>query len=289
MAKARAIKKRIKAVKNTRKITKTMGMVATAKSKKALDRLKETEKYRQGLFGIIHSLIQAGEDLSHPLLEKKDFEKNIDLLIITADRGLCGGYNSNILKIAGSYIEEKEKEGKKVNIFVVGRKGISYFDFKGVSLAGRITGIGDNPVFEKVKEIGDSFISRFLDGESDRVDVVYTHYYSQGRQRAIIRSLMPLDVHIKEEYINILPVYSFSPNKKDILDRLLIDVIRNELFGMMLSAVLSEQIARRIAMKVATDAADEMIKMLTRFYNRARQTQITQEIAEIVRAIDAIK
>jgi len=287
MAKARAIKKRIKAVKNTRKITKTMGMVATAKSKKALDRLRETDKYRFALFEIMRSLVLAGEELSHPLLNKKDQDQNVDLVVITADRGLCGGYNSNVLKVASSYIEEQEN--KEVNIFAIGRKGISYFDFKGISLIDKISKIGDSPSFDTISAIGEGFINRFLSGTTDRIDVLYTHYYSQGKQSPTIRTLIPMNIQIKEEYISVLPVYSFSPNKKEILDKLVVDVIKNEFFGMVLSAILSEQIARRIAMKVATDAADEMIRMLTRFYNRARQTQITQEIAEIVRAIDAIK
>lgn len=300
MAGAKVLKKRIGAVRNTRKITRTMEMVSTAKSKRMVTRVNASRPYNDKIMEIMESMEHLAGETVLPLLRTTETPHRIGILVVTANRGLCGGYNANVLRMARARVVEHQKLGREVEIVVIGKKGSAYFKFLKLPMKQVITDIDDAFQYEQAKEIADRFISDFSMGHYDGVEVVSTVYLSSALQKPICDPILPVGTHKKEEQPLAEQAHAvkrekknhsaflFEPDPKFILKRILPHVIRATIFRKILEAVTSEQIFRRIAMKNASDNAGEMTKILTRTYNRKRQAGITQELAEIVSGADAI-
>ena len=288
MASARDIKKRIVSVKSTKKITRTMELVSTAKSKKAVDRVQAAMPFASKTQELIGSLVE-GSTIHHPLLRLPDKPKKIALLVTTANRGLCGAFNNNVVKLSMNRYEELKKEGVEVNLYIIGKKGVSVFKFNNYEIEETYTHIDDRPTFEQAQEFADLFIKLFSEEKIDGAEIIYTKYFSAGSQRAHIQSVLPLQLESDDEAeASFAGEAIFEPNPEAILYSLLPRAVRVMYYRALLDSAASEQIARRIAMKNATDAASDMIKDMTLQYNRARQAKITQEIAEIVSGAESV-
>ena len=297
MAKARAIVKRRKAVRNIRKITKTMQMIATAKFQKSLKRAIGTKPYTLKVRELVGELAATVGDVEHPLLRRPDetgASRRIALVVITSNRGLAGAYNGNVLRTAALFIRKQEEAGNKVELYVSGKKGISYFNFQKRPITKRLD-VSDTPRFAEVQPLADQLMDQFTGGQVDGVYVAYMNFHSAGVQKPDVMALLPLAsieaaAHPQgKELHREQAVYEFSPDPKSLLDELLPLTVRSALFQDFLDATTSEHVARMVAMKSATDNADKMVKSLTMRYNRARQSQITTELAEIMGGVEAMK
>jgi F-type H+-transporting ATPase subunit gamma len=304
MAKARAIVKRRKAVRNIRKITKTMQMIATAKFQKSLRRAVGTKPYSLKVRELVRELASSIGNVEHPLLRRpgdKDRKNRIALLIITSNRGLAGAYNGNVLRNAIAFIREQEAAGKTIDLFVTGKKGITTFNYQKRSITKKVD-VSDNPKFAEVEPQADEFIAEFVAGKYDAVYVAYMNFISAGSQKPDVMTLLPLagvdSAAPAAKGVAKAPaqpaasgtaVYEFSPDPQALLDELLPLTVRTAMFQAYLDATTSEHVARMISMKSATDNADKMVKSLTMRYNRARQSQITTELSEIMGGVEAMK
>jgi F-type H+-transporting ATPase subunit gamma len=290
MANRRVLVKRRKSVRNIRKITRTMQLIATARFQAAFTRAVATKPYTEKLAELVADLSRAAGGVDHPLLKTHEEAGRAALVVITSDRGLAGGYNANVLRAAVNHLEQQQ--GREVDIHMVGKKGINYFRFLRRAVAEQTTGIGDKPRFERIEPIANALMERFKRGEIASVHVAYMRFHSAGVQRPAVVQLLPLSPEQRPDTAGEEPArpveYEFSPDPQQLLDELLPAVVRVRLFQAFTDAVVSEQVARMVAMKAATDAAGDMIKSLTREYNRARQTQITMELLDIVGGANAL-
>jgi F-type H+-transporting ATPase subunit gamma len=301
MAKARAIVKRRKAVRNIRKITKTMQMIATAKFQKSLKRAVGTKAYSIKVRELVAEVARNIGDVSHPLLRRpggNDTSGTIALLVITSNRGLAGAYNGSVLRMTSHFIADQERQKKKIDLFVVGKKGASYFNFQKRPITQRYD-LGDAAKFADAEKIANVFIEKFTGGQYDAVYVAYMNFISAGVQKANVISLLPLAGVDAPQASSKKPgesgpiattaVYEFIPDAKTLLDELLPQTVKTAIFQAFLDAATSEHVARMISMKSATDNADKMVKSLTMQYNRARQSQITTELSEIMGGVEAME
>ncbi|MEO6192929.1 MAG: ATP synthase F1 subunit gamma [Thermoanaerobaculia bacterium] len=288
MANRRVLVKRRKAVRNIRKITRTMQLIATARFQAAFNRAVASRPYTEKLAELVADLSRAAGEIDHPLLRTNPGVNRSALVVLTSDRGLAGGYNANILRTATGHLDQ-QPSGMAADVHMVGKKGISYFRFLRRPVAEQTFGIGDRPRFDQVEPIANALIERFVRGEIASAHVAYMKFLSAGQQRPVVVQLLPLQPQVKEGEEKKKPVeYEFSPDPQQLLDELLPATVRVRLFQAFNDAAVSEQVARMVAMKAATDAAQDMIKALTREYNRARQTQITMELLDIVGGANAL-
>jgi len=285
MAKARAIVKRLKAVKNIRKITRTMELIATARFKKAMDRASEAAAYTRKISEIVADLSSTDLTITHPLLKAHEQQSRAVLLILTSNRGLCGGYNSAILRQAVNRWKEMKSGGLETSIECSGRRGLAFLKFQNIEVAEQYTDFEDKPAFNQVEVIANRYIELYCSGRLDRLDVAYTRFESASRQAAVVETLLPIgslssgpDSSAKSSKVD----YEFLPSAAEILEEIVPAAFKARLFKCFLDAAVSEQIARRVAMKAATENAGDMIKSLSMQYNRARQSQITSELSEII-------
>ena len=304
MAKARAIVKRRKAVRNIRKITKTMQMIATAKFQKSLRRAVGTKPYSMKVRELVRELASTVGNVDHPLLRRpgeKDRKNRIALLVITSNRGLAGAYNGNVLRMAAGFIREQEAAGKTIELYVTGKKGITTFNFQKRPIVKRVD-VSDNPKFAEVEPQANEFIADFVAGKFDSVHIAYMNFLSAGSQKPDVMTLLPLagvdsaapapagkGAAPAQPAKSVNAVYEFSPDPQALLDELLPLTVKTAMFQAYLDATTSEHVARMISMKSATDNADKMVKSLTMRYNRARQSQITTELSEIMGGVEAMK
>lgn len=293
MAKARALDKRRKSVRNIRKITRTMELIATARFKKAMDRASAATSYTKRITQLVRDLAESGTVVSHPLLEPRPNPESATLLILTANRGLCGGYNSNVLRQGFIRHAELVNNLKHVNLEVSGKRGISACRFRQVKPTQTYTQFEDKPSFVEVEELANRYLAEFEANKIDRLDVAYMRFQSIGVQQPVVETLLPLG-----QLEGAAPQqtngkagtrqYEFLPSAESILEEVVPTSFKVRLFKCFLDAAVSEQIARMMAMKGATEAAGKMIKSLTLEYNRARQSQITNEIIEIISGVNAL-
>lgn len=290
MAKARAIVKRLKAVKNIKKITRTMELIATARFKKAMDRASEAAAYTRKISQIVADLSQADLSISHPLLEQPEEQTKSVLLVLTSNRGLCGGYNGSILRHVTRRLREQAAE-EQISLEVAGKRGINFLKFQGREFDRTHTNFEDKPRFDEVEEIGDRYIDGFINGDVHRVDVAYTKFVSASRQTAVLETLLPIGSLGGDDDSDSGPSvdYEFLPSPEDILEEIVPAAFKARLFKCFLDAAVSEQIARMVAMKGATENAGDMISDLSMQYNRARQSQITSELSEIIGGAAALE
>lgn len=302
MAKARAIVKRLRAVRNIRKITRTMELIATARFKRAMDRATEAAAYTRKISEIVADLSLARLQFSHPLLEPHTEEKSCILLVLTSNRGLCGGYNSNVLKEALSRVEDAQTNGQNLALEISGKRGINFLRFHGEKADRTYTHFEDRPSFAEVEQLADRYIECFGRGDLDRLDVAYMKFHSSSRQSPVLETMLPIgqitaEAGLPQSAAEPSPKptratnieYEFLPSAQQILEEIVPAAFKARLFKCFLDAAVSEQIFRMVAMKGATENADEMISDLSRKYNRARQTQITSELSEIIGGAAALE
>jgi F-type H+-transporting ATPase subunit gamma len=300
MANIRQLDKRRKSVKNIRKITRTMELIATGRYKKAMDRAAAATDYTKRITAIVQDLAQSGTEVSHPLLSAHATTDTVDMLVLTANRGLCGGYNGAVVRAATARRAEIKKQVEAGEISVSGKRGISALRYAGIPIEKTYTEFDDKPSFSAVAKIADELIERYITGKIDRVDVAYTRFVSSSKQVAVVETLLPfsnLEISTtdadskagdKVEGSGVNNDYEFLPSASAILEEVVPASFRVRLFKCFLDAAVSEQIARMIAMKSATENAGDIIKSLSRRYNRARQSKITQEIMEIIGGVEAL-
>ncbi|MCE9532903.1 MAG: ATP synthase F1 subunit gamma [Planctomycetes bacterium] len=294
MAKLRALVQRRKAVRNIRKITRTMELIATARFKKALDRATAAEAYTHKIAEIAADLTKNASDVSHPLLVVRPVKKSL-LLILCSNRGLCGGYNGSIIREAVIRTRQMKSENTPYDMELSGKRAIAFFRYQGIKGTHSFTQFDDKPSFAEVEQIADRYIKMYTSGQIDRVEVAYMRFINASKQEAVVETLLPLsgvaeDIsRHKAAATGSNDPYEFLPNASEILEEIVPAAFKARLFKCFLDAAVSEQIARRISMKAATENAADLIRALSQQYNRARQANITKEISELIAGSEALK
>jgi F-type H+-transporting ATPase subunit gamma len=286
MAKGRELKGRIKSVENTRKITRTMEMVATSKMKRAQDRVVAARPYAIALGDVISSLYSPDLAERFPLLRQPTAMRRAAVILLTSNRGLAGAFNANLIKEARAVVSRLESDGVVVDLHVVGKKGLGYFRYVGRNVASSRIDIGDNPTANDARGLVDGLVQDFVTGALDAVYVVYAKFNSALSTPPVADQVLPVT---PPRQSGVQKDYLLFPSADAILSELLPLYVRNTVYRALVETVAGEQGARRTAMKNATDNANDMLNILRRTYNRARQAQITQEIAEIVGGAAALE
>jgi F-type H+-transporting ATPase subunit gamma len=281
MAKGRELKGRIKSVENTRKITRTMEMVATSKMKRAQDRVVAARPYANALGEVLSRLYSPELAERFPLLRQPARQRRVAVLLLTSNRGLAGAFNANLIKEARARVAELEARGAQVDLHVVGRKGIGFFRYVNRALLTARTDVTDRPSAEDAASLVDGLMRDFVEGTLDGVYVVYAQFRSALSTPPTTAQVLPVQPPARSE-AGMQRDYLLYPSAEELLTELLPSYVRNSVYRALAETAAAEQGARRTAMKSATDNASEMLGLLKRTYNRARQAQITQEIAEIV-------
>jgi F-type H+-transporting ATPase subunit gamma len=293
MAKARALDKRRKSIRNIRKITRTMELIATARYKKAMDRATAATAYTKRITQVVADLANAGLQVSHPLLEAHETNERAILLVLTANRGLCGGYNGSVFRTAIVRYEELRQQYPHLEVEVAGKRGIAAAKFRKVQLAQAYTQFNDQPQFAEVDEIATRYLEAYATKKLDRLDVAYTKFVSSSKQTAVVETLLPLgslegaDAQQAEGKAGD-SMYEFLPSAESILEEVVPASFKAKLFKCFLDAAVSEQIARMVAMKSATENAGDLIHRLSMEYNRARQSRITSELMDVIGGVEAL-
>jgi F-type H+-transporting ATPase subunit gamma len=289
-AQLRVVRRRIRSVQSTMKITRAMELIAASRIVRAQHRVEAARPYAELLTRAMEDIARQTGSLVHPLLGDRDPVRRSGVFVVTSDRGLAGSYNSNALRLAEAAIRRARSSGLEPVVYVAGKKGVSYFRFRGVPLAEQWTGFSEVPTYEAAERIGRRLISDFGAGEIDELYSVYTDFRSAFTLRATDRRFLPI---APEEVVGAergVPhaEYLFEPEPTAILDELLPQYVVTKVYAALLESAASENAARRRAMKAATDNAEDLIRILTRQANRARQDEITTEITEIVGGAEAL-
>ncbi|WP_037364824.1 F0F1 ATP synthase subunit gamma [Amycolatopsis orientalis] len=303
-AQLRELRSRIKATKSIGKITKAMELIATARITKARAKVAASRPYADEITKVLSALAGAAANLDHPLLVERPNPKRAAVLVVTSDKGQCGGYNSNVLKATEELLALLKSEGKEVDVYTTGSKGLNYYRFRNRPVAGSWTGFSDQPAYPDAVAAAETLVQSFNAGVDDaagnadgitgvdEIHVVYTEFVSMLTQRPVAKRVAPLEVEYSEgedeKPAGLLPSYEFEPSADKLLAALLPKYINTRLYAALLESAASELAARRTAMKAASDNANELVNTLTREANQARQAQITQEISEIVGGANAL-
>jgi F-type H+-transporting ATPase subunit gamma len=291
MANTRELVKRRKAIRNIRKITRTMELIATSRFKKAMDRASQAAPFTRKIAELAADLSASAGSVTHPLLEVRETTKNSILLVLCSNRGLCGGYNSAVVREAGGGYRKLLADRVNVAIEVSGKRAINWCRFQNIPMARTYVHFEDKPKFEEVNELAERYIEGYVSGQIDRVDVAYTKFLNAARQTAVYETLLPLSAPAESAKPAAPPAheYEYAPDAAGILAEIVPVSFKARLFKCFLDAAVSEQIARRVAMKAATDNADDIIRSLSQQYNRARQSKITTELSEIIAGAAALE
>lgn len=281
------IRNRIRSVGSTKKITRTMELVATSKMKRAQDRVNAAVPYMAKLRELLTEVAASGSAEGEPLLQKRDQIKRVRVLLITANRGLCGGYNANVIRALRNFVKEQQDQGREVKVDVLGKKGISTLKWQGYELNTANPNMPDRPGYDDALAAIEPMRDDFLSGEVDEVYVCYTHWKSIATQVPTVQKLLPVESPEGADATGGAD-YIFDPEPKLLMSKLLPMYLAQSMYTCLVEAIAGEHVARRTAMKSATDNASDMITSLTRTLNRARQAAITQEIAEIVSGADSL-
>ncbi|MGP3688502.1 F0F1 ATP synthase subunit gamma [Streptomyces sp. IBSNAI002] len=294
-AQLRVYKRRIRAVTATKKITKAMEMIAASRIVKAQRKVAASMPYATELTRAV-TAVATGSNTKHALTTEVETPTRAAVLLITSDRGLAGGYSSNAIKQAERLTERLRAEGKDVDTYIVGRKGLAYYGFRERKVADSWTGFTDSPAYADAKRVAGPLIEAIqtetAEGGVDELHIIYTEFVSMMTQNAVDGRMLPLSLEKAEEETGakgeILPLFDFEPSAEDVLDALLPRYVESRIYNALLQSAASEHAARRRAMKSATDNAGDLIKSLSRLANAARQAEITQEISEIVGGASAM-
>jgi len=303
-AQLRELRSRIKATKSIGKITKAMELIATARITKARAKVAASRPYADEITKVLSALAGAAANLDHPLLVERPNPTRAAVLVVTSDKGQCGGYNSNVLKATEELLALLREEGKEAQVYVTGNKGLSYYRFRNRAVVDSWTGFSDQPGYASASEAGETLVESFMLGADDghgnadgiagvdEIHIVYTEFVSMLTQRPVAKRVAPLEVEYTEGEeptpAALLPSYEFEPSADKLLSALLPKYINTRIYSALLESAASELAARRTAMKAASDNANDLVGTLTREMNQARQAQITQEISEIVGGANAL-
>ena len=289
-AKLRVVRRRIRSVQSTKKITRAMELIASSRIVKAQTRVEASRPYAEQLTKAMEDVASRSSSIDHPLLEHREHATKIGVLVITSDRGLAGAYNANVLKIAEQHLREIRAGEKEPVLYVVGKKGVGYFRFRGVPIRDSWQGFSEVPPYEKAEVVGRQLIKDFADETIDELHCAYTDFRSAFTLRATSKRFLPIaPEEVTGTARDTVPAeYLFEPEPAEILEHLLPQYVITKVYAALLESAASENASRRRAMKAATDNADDLIKVLTRQANRARQDEITTEILEIVGGAEAL-
>lgn len=295
-AELRILRQRVRAVQSIRKTTRAFELIATSRIGRARARVAAARPYAEEITRVIAALGAAATTLDHPLLTPKENPRRAGVLVITSDRGRAGGYNANVLRRAEEFQRLLRDEGKSVRLYVTGRKGVSFYRFRGRPMANQWTGFSEQPRYVDIQNAADELVDAFLAGADpnapedagiDELHIVYTEFRSMLSQVPEVRRIAPMDVEYSDTPEH-LPDYEFEPDAETLLGSLLPKYVKTRLYAALLDSAASEIASRQRAMKAATDNASELIRTYTQQMNQARQAQITQEISEIVGGADAL-
>ena len=289
-AKLRVVRRRIRSVQSTKKITRAMELIASSRIVRAQTRVEASRPYAEQLTKAMEDVASRSSSIDDPLLEHREHATKIGVLVITSDRGLAGAYNANVLKIAEQHLQEIRAGGTEPVLYVVGKKGVGYFRFRGVPMQDSWQGFSEVPPYEKAEVVGRQLIKDFADETIDELYCAYTDFRSAFTLRATSKRFLPIaPEEVTGTARDTVPAeYLFEPEPAEILEHLLPQYVITKVYAALLESAASENASRRRAMKAATDNADDLIKVLTRQANRARQDEITTEILEIVGGAEAL-
>jgi F-type H+-transporting ATPase subunit gamma len=289
-AQLRIVRRRIRSVQSTKKITRAMELIASSRIVRAQQRVEASRPYAIQLTKAMEDLARQTGSIQHPLLEDREQPSKAGIVVMTSDRGLAGAYNANVLKVAEGLIRDARGRGLEPVVYVIGKKGIGYFRFRGVPMRQTWQGFSEVPPYEEAERIGRRLIRDFADEEIDELHAAYTDFRSAFTLRATSQRFLPIaPEEVRGTALGVVhPEYLFEPEPEQILDHLLPQYVVTKIYAGLLESAASENAARRRAMKAATDNAEELIKVLTRQANRARQDEITTEIMEIVGGAEAL-
>ncbi|MBX5481143.1 MAG: ATP synthase F1 subunit gamma [Myxococcaceae bacterium] len=289
MASLRDIRKRIRSVKNTQQITKAMKMVAAAKLRKAQDAIIAARPYAESLDQMIADLAARSEGLAHPLLQSRPVKK-VDVIVLTSDRGLAGGFNSNVTRRVSRFMFENAKNYEAIRVITIGRKGNEFFKRRGSEILKDYPGLYSRVSFATAQQVAEDVTARFLAGETDAVFLAYNEFISAISQKVVLSQMLPLQsVGSEGAGTTAMIDFEYEPDRRQVLDRLMPQAIAIKVYRALLESVASEHGARMSAMDNATNNASDMIGRLTLYYNRTRQAAITKELMEIVSGAEALK
>jgi F-type H+-transporting ATPase subunit gamma len=287
MAGSKEIRTKIKSVENTRKITKAMEMVAASKMRKAQDRMRASRPYAEKIRQVAAHMSHANPEYKHPFLIKRDVIKNIGLIVVSSDKGLCGGLNTNMLRLSVNQMKNWEAEGKKIVVSAMGNKGFSFMTRVGAEVKSHITGLGDVPHLEKLIGTIKVMLDAYAAGEIDQLYICYTKFINTMKQEPIMEQLLPLSGE-KLGSPKSSWDYIYEPDAQAVIDELLTRYVESLVYNAVAENMASEQSSRMVAMKSASDNAKNVIGELKLVYNKARQAAITKEISEIVGGAAAV-
>jgi F-type H+-transporting ATPase subunit gamma len=288
MAGAKEIRSKIASIKNTQKITRAMEMVAASKMRKTQDRMRASKPYATKIYDVVKHIARAASEYRHPFMTPREV-KRVGLIVVTSDRGLCGGLNANLLRETIGHMREWQKEGKEISLCVIGKKGLAFFKRVGGHVLASVDHLGDTPGVKDVLGAVKVMLDAFYQGSLDELHIVYNEFVNTMTQTPMVKQLLPLPT--AEEDSKSLGHhwdYIYEPDAKELLDDLLERYIELQTYQAVVENIACEQAAKMIAMKNATDNAGELIKEFQLAYNKARQAAITQELAEIVGGAAAI-
>ena len=288
MASGKEIRNKIKSVESTRKITKAMEMVAASKMRKAQDRMRAARPYGEKIRRVAGNLSHALTDYSHPFLEKRENVKAVGLIAVTSDKGLCGGLNTNLLRLALSRMKEWDSEGKKLQVTAVGNRGLGFMMRAGANVVSQVVALGDTPHLERLIGPAKVQLDAYVNGEIDVLYIAYTRFINTMKQEPISEQLLPLSGELVGSNTRNRCDYIYEPDPKTVIDDLLLRYVEAILYQAVAENMASEQSARMVAMKSASDNAQNVIGELKLVYNKARQAAITQELSEIVSGAAAV-
>jgi F-type H+-transporting ATPase subunit gamma len=289
MAGSREIRNKIKSVQNTRKITKAMEMVAASKMRKAQERMRRSRPYGDKVRNIAAHLANANPEYRHPFLVRRETVKAAGLVLVTTDKGLCGGLNTNILRMTVQRLRELEKSGAKVQVTAIGNKGLGFMQRIGAKVVSQAVHLGDAPHLDKLIGPIKLQLDAYAAGEIDAVYIAYTRFINTMKQESVIEQLLPLDPHrLEETSRDYAWDYLYEPNAQTVLDDLLLRYVEALVYQAVAENMASEQSARMVAMKSASDNAKKVIGELQLSYTKARQAAITKELSEIVSGAAAV-
>ena len=287
MARSKEIRTKIKSVENTRKITRAMEMVAAAKMRRAQERMRAARPYAEKIRNVAGHLARANPEYKHPFLVKRDGINNIGVIVVTSDKGLCGGLNTNVLRMAVNKMKAWEAEGKGILVCPIGNKGLSFMNRVGANVKSNLVGLGDTPHIEKLIGAVKVMLDAYVAGEIDAIYLSYNHFINTMKQESRVEQLLPLSgetLGTSEGNWD----YIYEPDAKTVIDELLVRYMESLVYQAVVENMASEQSARMVAMKAASDNAKTVIGELKLVYNKARQAAITKEISEIVGGAAAI-
>jgi F-type H+-transporting ATPase subunit gamma len=287
MAGSKEIRTKIKSVENTRKITKAMEMVAASKMRKAQDRMRASRPYAEKIRNVAAHLSFANPEYKHPYLVKRDAVKNVGLIVVSSDKGLCGGLNTNMLRLSVNQMKNWESEGKAISVSAIGNKGFSFMNRVGANVKSHITGLGDVPHMENLIGTIKVMLDAYEAGEIDQLYICYTKFINTMKQEPVMQQLLPLSGEQLGSPTGHWD-YIYEPEAKPVVDQLMMRYIESLIYNAVAENMASEQSSRMVAMKSASDNAKEVIGDLKLIYNKARQAAITKEISEIVGGAAAV-